>query len=58
MIAEQKKALPIFDSDPLGIEFRMSNQWLTVLDRCPKSPVDRDTTFLISAETGQRAGPI
>lgn len=47
-ITEHASAVPIFDSDSLGVELRMSNQWFTVLYSCPVDPVD--TAFTIRAE--------
>jgi hypothetical protein len=41
VIAEHANAAPIFENPSLGIEFRMSNQWFTVLYRCSARPPNR-----------------
>jgi hypothetical protein len=48
VISEHDRAAPIFESASLGTEFRMSNDWFTVLHPCPVDP--QDTSFLIRAE--------
>jgi hypothetical protein len=53
VITEQANAAPIFENPAQGIEFRMSNDWFTVLYRCSARPPDR--TFWIAAQQdGQR----
>jgi hypothetical protein len=48
VITEHANALPVFESPSLGIEFRMSNQWFTVLYPCSARPPER--AFAIEAE--------
>ena len=48
VITEHAKAFPVFENPSLGIEFRMSNQWFTLLYPCSARPPDR--TFEIKAE--------
>jgi hypothetical protein len=48
VITEHANALPVFESPSLGIEFRMSNQWFTVLYPCSARPSER--AFEIEAE--------
>jgi hypothetical protein len=48
VITEHANALPIFENPSLGIEFRMSNEWFTVLYRCAARPPYR--IFQIEAE--------
>ena len=50
VIAEHGRAFPIFESESLGIEFRMTNQWFTLFYPCPATPPSSDITFLIEAE--------
>ena len=48
IITEHANAFPVFESPSLGIEFRMSNQWFTLLYPCSARPPNR--TFEIKAE--------
>jgi hypothetical protein len=48
VITEHANAAPIFESRSLGVEFRMSNEWFTLLYRCSSRPPDR--IFQIDAE--------
>jgi hypothetical protein len=48
VITEHANAFPVFENPSLGIEFRMSNQWFTLLYPCSARPPDR--TFEIRAE--------
>ncbi len=48
VITEHANAFPVFENPSLGIEFRMSNQWFTLLYPCSARPPDR--TFEIKAE--------
>lgn len=48
VISEHANAFPVFENPSLGIEFRMSNQWFTLLYPCSARPPDR--TFQIRAE--------
>jgi hypothetical protein len=48
VISEHGYAAPIFESTSLGTEFRMTNDWFTVLYPCPVDP--DDTRFVIRAE--------
>jgi hypothetical protein len=48
VINEQANAAPIFDSEQMGVDFRMSNEWFTVEYPCPADPAN--VTFKISAE--------
>lgn len=48
VIKEHADALPIFESVSLGLEFRMSNQWFTLLYPCSMQSNER--LFSISAE--------
>jgi hypothetical protein len=47
-ITEHAGGVPIFESDSLGIELRMTNQWFTVSYPCREDP--QDTMFDIHAE--------
>ena len=48
VITEHANAFPVFENPSLGIEFRMSNQWFTLLYPCSARPPNR--TFEIKAE--------
>ena len=48
VITEHANAFPVFENPSLGIEFRMSNQWFTLLYPCSARPPGR--TFEIRAE--------
>ncbi len=48
VITEHANALPVFENPSLDIEFRMSNQWFTLLYPCSARPPNR--TFEIKAE--------
>jgi hypothetical protein len=48
VITEHANAFPVFENPSLGIEFRMSNQWFTLLYPCSARPPER--TFEIKAE--------
>jgi hypothetical protein len=48
VITEHANAVPIFENPSLGIEFRMSLDWFTLLYPCSARPPDR--TFQIEAE--------
>jgi hypothetical protein len=48
VIAEHANAFPVFENPSLGIEFRMTSQWFTLLYPCTARPSDR--TFLIRTE--------
>ena len=48
VITEHANAFPVFEDPSLGIEFRMSNQWFTLLYPCSARPPNR--TFEIKAE--------
>ena len=52
-ITEHTNAAPIFESSSLGLEFRMSNDWFTVLYRC--SDASQDRRFEIEAEQDGKA---
>jgi len=52
VITEHANAVPIYENPSLGIEFRMSNQWFTLLYPCSARPPDR--TFEIKAEQDGR----
>jgi hypothetical protein len=47
-ITEHANAAPIFESGSLGLEFRMTNDWFTVVYRC--SDASQDRLFEIEAE--------
>ncbi len=48
VITEHANAFPVFENASLGIEFRMSNQWFTLLYPCSARPPER--TVAIEAE--------
>ena len=48
VITEHADAHPIYENSSLGIEFRMSNQWFTLLYPCSARPPER--TVAIEAE--------
>jgi hypothetical protein len=53
VITEHSNAFPVFENAALGIEFRMSNQWFTLLYPCSARPPER--TFLVEAEQDGKA---
>ncbi len=48
VITEHANGFPVFENPSLGIEFRMTNQWFTLLYPCSARPPNR--TFDIKAE--------
>jgi hypothetical protein len=40
VITEHANAVPIYENPSTGIEFRMTNQWFTLLYRCASRPLD------------------
>ena len=54
VITEHANAFPVFENPSLGIEFRMSNQWFTLLYPCSARPPKR--TFEIRGRAGRQDG--
>jgi hypothetical protein len=48
VITEHASGSPVFESDSLGIELRMTNQWFTISYPCLENP--QDTMFVIGAD--------